>query len=324
MLRRLASGWLVYMSAGENQHIPVLHDPILAQLNVRSDGLYVDGTFGRGGHSRAILERLGPEGRLVVIDRDPQAIATAEELAAQDARVTVARGSFGDIEQIAVAHGVLGKVDGIILDLGVSSPQLDDAERGFSFMRDGPLDMRMDTDAKLSAESWLNSATENEMARVITRLGEEKAARRIARAICRAREQQRISRTLQLADLIEAVLPRRGKKKHPATKTFQAVRIHINNELGELQAFLEAVLKVLSVGGRLCVISFHSLEDRIVKRFLRNNSRVDPALARLPMVPESAQPVMRLVGGAIRADSEETERNPRARSAVLRAGERLA
>ncbi|MCP4001811.1 MAG: 16S rRNA (cytosine(1402)-N(4))-methyltransferase RsmH [Gammaproteobacteria bacterium] len=312
------------MSTGENQHIPVLHDPILAQLNVRPDGFYVDGTFGRGGHSRAILEQLGPDGRLVVIDRDPQAIVTAEQLASRDARVMLVRGSFGDIEQITEAHGVLGKVDGIILDLGVSSPQLDDAERGFSFMRDGPLDMRMDTDAQLSAESWLNSATENEMAHVIMRFGEEKAARRIAQAICRVREQQRISRTLQLADLIEAVLPRRGKRKHPATKTFQAVRIHINNELGELQTFLEAVLNVLSVGGRLCVISFHSLEDRIVKRFLRDNSRVDPALARLPVVPESAQPVMRLVGGAIHPDAAEIERNPRARSAVLRIGERLA
>lgn len=311
------------MSAGEDQHIPVLRDAILEQLNLRPDGTYVDGTFGRGGHSQAILDRLGPEGRLVVIDRDPQAITIADALAVLDARVTVVRGSFGDIEQIAVAHGVLGKVDGIILDLGVSSPQLDDASRGFSFLRDGPLDMRMDPEARLSADDWLNDAKENEIARVISRYGEERSARRIARAICSERKLQRISRTRQLADLIETVLPRRGKRKHPATKTFQAVRIHINNELGELQSFLDAVLNVLSVGGRLCVISFHSLEDRMVKRFLRNNARVDPALAGLPVVPESAQPVMRLVVGAIRPDREETERNPRARSAVFRVGERL-
>jgi 16S rRNA (cytosine1402-N4)-methyltransferase len=183
--------------------------------------------------------------------------------------------------------------------------------------------MRMDPDAGMSAEEWLNSAAENEMARVIARYGEEKEARRIARAICRERKQQRISRTGQLAELIESVLPRRGKRKHPATKTFQAVRMHINNELGELQSFLEVILSVLSVGGRLCVISFHSLEDRMVKRFLRDHSRVDPALAKLPVVPESAQPVMRLIAGAIKPAADEIALNPRARSAVLRTGEKL-
>ena len=311
------------MSAGKDQHVPVLQDEILAQLGVRSDGIYVDGTFGRGGHSRALLERLGPAGRLLVIDRDPRALEAAMDLAASDARVTVIRGSFGDIEQIAAAHDVTGKVDGIVLDLGVSSPQLEDAERGFSFMRDGPLDMRMDPDSGESAESWINAVEAREMARVIARFGEEKSARRIARAICDARKTERICRTRQLADLIENVIPRRGKGKHPATKTFQAVRIHINNELGELQDFLEEVLKVLSVGGRLCVISFHSLEDRMVKRFIRDHARVDPALAGLPVVPESAQPKMRLVCNAIRPGEGETSRNPRARSAVLRVGERL-
>jgi 16S rRNA (cytosine1402-N4)-methyltransferase len=311
------------MSAGKDQHVPVLKDEILAQLAARPDGIYIDGTFGRGGHSRALLEQMGAAGKLLVIDRDPRALEAAVDLAASDARVTAIRGSFGEIEQIAAANGVLGTVDGIVLDLGVSSPQLEDAERGFSFMRDGPLDMRMDPDSGQSAESWINAVEERDMARVIARFGEEKSARRIARAICAARKTEQICRTLQLANLIESVIPRRGKGKHPATKTFQAVRIHINNELGELQDFLEGVLNVLSVGGRLCVISFHSLEDRMVKRFLRNHARVDPALAKLPVVPVSAQPRMRLLGSAARPSETEIERNPRARSAVLRVAERL-
>jgi len=311
------------MSAGEDQHVAVLREAVLEQLEVRDTGTYIDGTFGRGGHSAAILEQLGPDGRLLVADRDPQALQTAAELAATDSRVTAIAGSFGGIDAMAADHGVLGEVDGIVLDLGVSSPQLDDPERGFSFLRDGPLDMRMDPAAGMSAEEWLNTTAADEMARVIARYGEERAARRIARAICAARQEQRISRTRQLADLIEAVLPRRGKQKHPATRTFQAVRIHINNELGELQAFLDKVLTVLRVGGRLCVISFHSLEDRMVKRYLRDHSRVNPALAKLPVVPDGAQPDMALPAGAIRPDAAEVAANPRARSAVLRVGERI-
>ena len=311
------------MSAGEDQHVSVLREAVLEQLEVRETGTYIDGTFGRGGHSKAILEQLGSGGRLLVVDRDPQAMQTAAELAATDSRVTAIAGSFGDIGAMAATHGVLGEVDGIVLDLGVSSPQLDDPARGFSFLRDGPLDMRMDPAAGMSAEEWLNTAAADEMARVIARYGEERAARRIARAICEARQEQRISRTGQLAELIETVLPRRGKGKHPATRTFQAVRIHINNELGELQAFLDRVLTVLRVGGRLCVISFHSLEDRLVKRFLRDHSRVDPALAGLPVVPDSAEPAMALPAGAIRPDEAEVAANPRARSAVLRVGERI-
>jgi len=311
------------MSAGEDQHVPVLRDEVLEQLEVRANGTYIDGTFGRGGHSSAILEHLGAGGRLLVVDRDPRALQTAADLAAADERVTVVAGSFGDINAIAATHGVCGEVDGIILDLGVSSPQLDDPERGFSFMRDGPLDMRMDPTAGVSAEEWLNTTAEHDMARVIARYGEEKAARRIARAICSTRKQERISRTRQLADLIESVSPRRGKGKHPATRTFQAVRIQINNELGELQSFLDSVLTVVRVGGRLSVISFHSLEDRLVKRFMRDGSRVDPALARMPLIPESAQPVMALPSAAIRPDQAETERNARSRSAVLRTAERV-
>jgi len=312
------------MNGGEAQHLPVLKSELLELLNVRPDGTYVDGTYGRGGHSKALLERLGPQGKLIVIDRDPRALEAAKELAQRDSRVTVVKGSFGEIERIAVDRAILGKVDGIVLDLGVSSPQLDDAERGFSFLRDGPLDMRMDPESGLSAADWINSATEADMARVMLRLGEERAARRIARAIVNARTVQTIERTGQLAGIIEAVLPRRGKGKHPATKTFQAIRIYINNELGELQAFLKDVLKVLAPGGRLCIISFHSLEDRLVKRFLRDHSRVDPALASLPVVPAGAQPVMRLIGKAVHASAAETDSNPRARSAVLRTGERLA
>jgi 16S rRNA (cytosine1402-N4)-methyltransferase len=312
------------MSTGGSQHVPVLLNEVMAQLQPRSDGIYVDGTFGRGGHSRALLGRLGPDARLIVVDRDPRALEAARELAGADPRVSAVRGSFGSIEQIAVAQGVLGKVDGVLLDLGVSSPQLDEAERGFSFLRDGPLDMRMDPESGQSAADWLNSATEKDMARVLARFGEEPSARRIARAICAARKTESISRTRQLADLIEAVKPRRGKEKHPATKTFQAVRIYINNELGELQAFLDSVLNVLAVGGRLCVISFHSLEDRMVKRYMRDQSRVDPALARLPVVPESARPRLRLISKAIKAGAREIELNPRARSAVLRAAERMA
>jgi 16S rRNA (cytosine1402-N4)-methyltransferase len=312
------------MNGGEDRHVPVLMHELLEQLRVRPDGIYVDGTYGRGGHSRALLERLGPQGRLIVIDRDPRALESAHALAATDARVTAVKGSFGEIERIAAGLEILGKVDGIVLDLGVSSPQLDDPERGFSFLRDGPLDMRMDPDSGMSAADWINSASEADMARVMLRLGEERAARRIARAICNARNTKRIERTGQLADIIEGVLPRRGKGKHPATKTFQAIRIYINNELGELQAFLQVVLKVLAAGGRLCVISFHSLEDRLVKRFLRDNSRVDPALASLPVVPAEAQPLMRLIGKAVHASDTEIELNPRSRSAVLRTGERLA
>ncbi len=311
------------MSAGENQHVAVLKEAVLEQLEVSANGTYIDGTFGRGGHSRAILGQLDSGGRLLVVDRDPQALQTADELAGADSRVTAVAGSFGDIDEIAATHGVLSEVDGIVLDLGVSSPQLNDADRGFSFLRDGPLDMRMDPTAGMSAAEWINSAAENDMARVIARYGEERSARRIARAILNARQQQEICRTGQLAEIVESVVPRRGKRKHPATKTFQAVRIHINNELGELQSFLEKVLAVLRVGGRLCVISFHSLEDRMVKRFLRDLSRVDPALARLPIVPDSAQPQMQLPVSALRPSEEEIAANPRARSAVLRVGVRL-
>ena len=312
------------MDAGEGQHVPVLVDQVLEQLNIHTDGIYIDGTFGRGGHSQLMLERLGVDGLLLAIDRDLNAAQIATDWAQQDTRIVVAQGSFGDIEKLAQAQGILGRVDAVLLDLGVSSPQLDDASRGFSFMRDGPLDMRMDNSSGMSAADWINVVSEAELARVILRFGEERSARRIAKAICELRERQPISGTRQLADLIETVIPRRGKAKHPATKTFQAIRIFINNELGELQKFLDSALNVLAPAGRLCVISFHSLEDRMIKRYMRDLSRVDPRLSQLPIVPESAQPKFRLVTKAIRAGAEEVASNPRARSAILRVAEKCA
>jgi len=310
------------MGAGEDQHVPVLVDQVLEHLEIRTDGIYIDGTFGRGGHSLKMLERLGPDGMLLVIDRDQQATNIASEWAKQDARIVVVQGSFGDIGNIAAAKGIAGRVDGLLVDLGVSSPQLDDPDRGFSFLRDGPLDMRMDNGTGESAADWINAASESELARVIFRYGEERAARRIAKAICEKRDQKKIERTGELAALIETVIPRRGKARHPATKTFQAIRIHINDELGELQRFLDAVLSVLAPAGRLCVISFHSLEDRLVKRFMRDLSRVDPRLADVPVVPDSAKPQMSLPTKAIRAVEDEIAANPRARSAVLRVAEK--
>ena len=307
----------------QDLHVPVLLEEVLEHLQVRPDGCYVDGTFGRGGHSRKILEQLGPDGRLLVIDKDLEAMRAAEELASADPRVIAEHEGFGGLQEILIRHGIFGQVDGILLDLGVSSPQLDTPERGFSFQADGPLDMRMDTTASQTAEAWVNSADFGQIARVISRFGEDKNARRIAKAICTARDEQRITTTGQLAALIEKAVPRYGKGKHPATKTFQAIRIHLNDELGELRSALDSVIASLNTGARLCVISFHSLEDRMVKRFMRDHSRVDPALSRMPVIPESARPVLRLVKGAIKAGDAELAVNPRARSAVLRVAEVL-
>jgi 16S rRNA (cytosine1402-N4)-methyltransferase len=304
-----------------NQHVPVLRDQVLEQLAIRSDGYYVDCSFGRGGHSRAILAALGPHGRVLALDRDPDAIRVARELAAQDARLQPVHARFSQLAAIVAAeHG--DTVDGLLADLGVSSPQLDDPARGFSFMRDGPLDMRMNPAQGESAAEWLNRADESEIAQVLRRYGEEPRAKRIARAVCRRRNARPYVRTGELAETIEQAVPRKPGR-HPATRSFQAIRLYINNELDELDALLKQSLDVLKPGGRLCVISFHSLEDRRVKRFLRDNSRVDPALAALPVVPDEAQPSLRLPSRAIRADAAEIEANPRARSASLRVGERL-
>jgi 16S rRNA (cytosine1402-N4)-methyltransferase len=305
-------------------HVPVLLEETVEQLGIRSDGVYVDGTFGRGGHARAILERLGPDGRLLAIDRDPEAVREGEALAREDERFEIERGNFGELRGLLEERGWMGKVDGILLDVGVSSPQLDDARRGFSFRDDGPLDMRMDPSAGQSARDFVNSATEEQIRTVLHRYGEERAAPRIARAICARRQERPIETTADLAGIVESVMRRKPGAKHPATKTFQAIRIFINDELEALRSGLSQSADALAPGGRLCVISFHSLEDRIAKRFLRDNSRVDPALARLPEIPPAARPRLRLPAKAIRSGAEELQTNPRARSATLRVGERLA
>ncbi len=311
------------MGTGVGQHVPVLVDEVVRHLAIRADGLYVDLTFGRGGHSRAILERLGPHGRLLAFDRDPEAVAEGTNLVRGESRLLVEQASFGQLRETLTAYQVFGAVDGVVIDLGVSSPQLENPSRGFSFRTDGPLDMRMDPRVSPSAEEWINSAEREEIARVIAQYGEERSARRIARVICAARSQQRISSTLQLANIVEQAVPQRHPGKHPATRTFQAIRIFINNELEELRQCLEQFPDALKISGRLCVISFHSLEDRIVKRYLRDHSRVDPVLACLPVVPDYAQPRMGLVSRAVHPSEHEVADNPRARSAIMRVAERL-
>ncbi len=306
-----------------NQHVPVLADEVLEQLQLRPNGNYVDCSFGRGGHSRAILSRLGADGHLLAMDRDPSAVAAADQLVAEDERLTVEQACFSELAKVLQRCWKGRRVDGILADLGVSSPQLDDAERGFSFSHDGPLDMRMDPSGGTNAAEWLSVADEGDIARVLRRLGEEKAARRIAGAICRYRETRPIRSTQQLAKIIETVVPRKFGAKHPATRSFQAIRLYINREIEELESLLEQSLEILGSGGRLVVISFHSLEDRRVKRFFRDHSRVDPALADLPVIPESAQPRLRAPGKPIRPNAEEIATNPRARSATLRVGEWL-
>lgn len=308
----------------ERVHAPVLLDEALAGLAVKADGYYLDATFGRGGHSGAILMRLGTHGRLCAVDRDHQAVAAAQAAFGRDSRVHIAHGPFSELRRLAPAEWAQRRFDGILFDLGVSSPQLDDPGRGFSFLRDGPLDMRMDTTRGESAAQWLSHVSERELVRVLRELGEERFAGRIARRIVGERRQSPLLRTGQLAELIAGAVPRREDNKHPATRSFQAIRMHINRELEELAAGLEASLELLAPGGRLCAISFHSLEDRAVKQFMRRHATVDPVYAGLPHVPAHAQPVLRLVGKAIKPGEAELAANPRARSATLRVAERLA
>lgn len=293
---------------------------VMDGLQVRRDGRYLDGTFGRGGHARGVLDRLGPDGRLLVMDKDPEAIATAHALFGADGRVAVRRGSFAGMAQWDEAAQGL---DGVLLDLGVSSPQLDVAERGFSFGKDGPLDMRMDPESGESAAQWLARADEREIADVLWTYGEEKMSRRIARAIVARRAEAPIERTAQLAEIIASVMPRGGDKIHPATRSFQAIRIFINRELEDLGGGLEAAVSLLRPGGRLAVISFHSLEDRIVKQFIGRLAKAPPGNRRMP-APEAFTPTLRDVSGALRATAQEVADNPRARSAVLRVAEKLA
>ena len=300
-------------------HLPVLFAEVMAGLAVKADGTYLDGTFGRGGHARGILGSLGPDGRLLVMDKDPEAIAVAEALCREDARVSLRRGSFADL---ASWPAVSAGLDGVLLDLGVSSPQLDVAERGFSFAKDGPLDMRMDPDSGESAAQWLARADEKEIADVLWTWGEERQSRRIARAIVQDRVAEPFIRTAQLAGLIARLMPRGDKKTHPATRSFQGIRIFINRELLDLEAGLDAALGCLKAGGRLAVISFHSLEDRIVKQFMGKLAKAPPANRRMP-VEIAFTPTLRLLGGAQKASDTELAANPRARSAVLRVAEKL-
>jgi 16S rRNA (cytosine1402-N4)-methyltransferase len=291
-------------------------------LKVRGDGCYVDATFGRGGHSRLILARLGPGGRLVALDRDPQAVAAGGGIV--DGRFRMLHGRFSRLAELAAGAGVAA-ADGILLDLGVSSPQLDDPARGFSFRADGPLDMRMDPGAGITAAEWLARAGEREIREVIKSHGEERFAKSIAAAIVAARARGPLGTTRQLAALVAKAVPTREPHQDPATRTFQALRIHVNQELEELSLALPQCMELLKPGGRLVVISFHSLEDRIVKRFLRDNARADPLPPRLPVrARDLPRPRLALVGRAIRPSAAEIAANPRARSAVMRIAEKQA
>ena len=297
--------------------------PVLDGLRILQDGVYVDATFGRGGHSTAILEQLGDNGRLLAVDRDPEAISNAPASLVDDPRFELIRGEFAELEAIMEERELIGRVDGLLLDLGVSSPQLDEAGRGFSFMRDGPLDMRMDPESGVSAAAFLARVDEMDLKYVLKRYGEEAHAARIARAVVSTRENTPIRTTGELARIVLDAVPAatRKKKIHPATKTFQAIRIYLNDELGQLVAVLEQSLRVLKKGGRLCVISFHSLEDRIVKRFMRDHSREAEQYRGMPDVPAEFMPRLAIVGKPLTATDAEIAANARARSARLRIAE---
>jgi len=306
------------------EHRPVLLDEVLEALHIRADGIYLDGTFGRGGHSAAIMAQLNESGRLLAMDKDPQAIDVAQQRFAGDPRFSIVRGSYTMLGQEVEKRGWKGKVDGILLDLGVSSPQLDDPSRGFSFRHDGPLDMRMDPDSGLSAAEWLSTAKEAEIAQVLKEYGEERFAKRIARAIVHEREQAPITTTARLAKIVAEANPKWERDKHPATRSFQAIRIYINGELEELEQVLEQSVQMLAPGGRLAIISFHSLEDRRVKRFIRDEARGGDFPPDLPVTDAQLKRRLRAVGKDIRAGEAELAVNPRARSAVLRVAERLS
>lgn len=307
---------------GKFQHQPVLLDEVLAGLDIRADGKYLDGTFGRGGHSRAILSRLSGQGRLVALDKDPEAVAAGKELLGSDPRISIVQGNYAEMERMIRDRGLEGELDGILLDLGVSSPQLDNPARGFSFMGDGPLDMRMNPLQGMTAAEWLAEVPERELTRVFWEFGEERHARRIARSIVTARQQRRLETTGQLAQLIESTIGRREQNKHPATRCFQAIRIKINNELADLALGLEAAIKGLRPGGKLVVISFHSLEDRLVKRSMREAARPGGVRRNIPAHPDW-KPSLRLMGNAVKPSQAELSVNPRARSAVMRVAEKI-
>ncbi|MGL4473046.1 MAG: 16S rRNA (cytosine(1402)-N(4))-methyltransferase RsmH [Shewanella sp.] len=308
----------------EFAHLSVLLQETVDGLNIRPDGIYIDGTFGRGGHSAQILSRLGPNGRLIAIDRDPQAIAAAQRFA-DDKRFQIVHGGFGQLANYVAELGLTGKIDGILLDLGVSSPQLDDADRGFSFLRDGPLDMRMDNSRGQTAAQWLAKAEIEDMAWVFKTYGEERNGRHIARCIAADREATPFERTKQLADLIARITKSKERNKHPATRVFQAIRIYINSELDQIDQALDGSLLALAPEGRLSIISFHSLEDRIVKRFIRRHSQGAEVPFGLPVTEAeiNRNRTLKPVGKAQKPSEQELELNPRARSSVLRVAERL-
>jgi 16S rRNA (cytosine1402-N4)-methyltransferase len=306
-----------------NEHTPVLVAEALAGLALEAGGYYVDATFGRGGHTAQILQALGREGRVLAIDRDPQAIASGRHRFADEVRLTLIHASFADLAALVPAHSNGQPCHGVLFDLGVSSPQLDDPSRGFSFRADGPLDMRMDTTRGEPVSAWLARAGVDEIREVIATLGEERFAGRVARSIVDARGENPITSTSQLAAIVARAVRTREPGKHPATRTFQALRMFINDELGQLEKGLAAALEFLVPGGRLAVISFHSLEDRVVKRFMKQQTEIDPALADLPVLPVGVEPRLKLVGRKSRAVAKEVDSNPRARSALLRVAEKI-
>ncbi len=306
------------------QHETVLLNEAVTALITDSNGCYVDGTYGRGGHSAAILERLGPSGRLLVIDKDPKAIEHARQKFGQDNRVMIEHASFAQIREIAIRRQLVGAVTGVLLDLGVSSPQLDDPTRGFSFTQDGPLDMRMDSSAGISAADWIASASEQEIATVLKDFGEERFAKRMAKAIVAERLLRPIVTTKHLADIVTAANPAWEKHKHPATRSFQAIRIYINRELADLTDVLQQALELLSIRGRLVVISFHSLEDRLVKHFIREQEQGPKLPRHLPIRADQIKQTLRHIGKAVRASESEVAANVRARSAIMRVAEKVA
>ena len=302
----------------------MLVDEALAALALEAGGYYVDATFGRGGHTAQILQALDSQGRVLAIDRDPEAIKAGNQRFTNEVRLTLVHASFADLATLVPAHSHGQPCRGVLFDLGVSSPQLDDAARGFSFRTDGPVDMRMDPTRGEPVSAWLARASVDEIREVIATLGEERFARRVAQAIVDTRGDHPILRTSQLAALVSKAVRTREPGKHPATRTFQALRMFINDELGQLERGLSAAVEFLAPGGRLAVITFHSLEDRLVKRFLKRHSQIDPALIDLPVLPAGAQPRLRLVGRKSRPGGAEVGRNPRARSALLRVAEKIA
>ena len=304
-------------------HVTVMLQEAVDALAIKPEGIYVDGTFGRGGHSRLILSRLGPNGRLLAIDRDPLAIAEAQTI--DDPRFEMIPGAFSGLADYLRERGVAGQVDGLLLDLGVSSPQLDDAERGFSFQKDGPLDMRMDPTSGISASEWLAKAEADDIAWVLKEFGEERFAKKIGRAIVHDRVEKPFTRTRQLAELIARLIPTKEKNKHPATRSFQAIRIYINSELEEVERAMEGALEVLAPAGRLAIISFHSLEDRLVKQFIRKQEKGPEVPRGLPLTEAqlAVGRTMKSIGKAMKPSDAEIDANPRSRSAVLRVAERL-